>query len=109
MQGGQGAALAAGSRAGMEEEGGARTPHPALVALCALARFHRVAADAGTLAHQLGCGAGEDIHIDLLLRAARQLGLKAVAPLPRSSDRISAEPGAACSVQRAASESLRER
>ena len=63
----------------------------ALVALCAIARFHRIAADPATLAHQLGCSPGEDVDTDLLLRAAKQLGLK--AKLSRTTlDRLSLTP-----------------
>ena len=49
----------------------------ALHALCAIARFHQVAADPATLAHQLGLSAADPFAIDDLLRAAKQLGLKA--------------------------------
>ncbi len=66
---------------------------PALVALCAIARFHQVSADPATLAHQLGRQASEPTTNDDLVRAARHLGLKAklstssverlqLAPLP---------------------------
>ncbi len=48
-----------------------------LQALCAIARFHQVAADAATLAHQLGLQPSETIGTHDLLRAARHLGLKA--------------------------------
>jgi subfamily B ATP-binding cassette protein HlyB/CyaB len=65
--------------------------HGALAALCAIARFHRIAADPATLAHQLGCSPGEDVDTDLLLRAAKQLGLK--AKLSRTSlDRLALTP-----------------
>ena len=74
MQGAQGAAIAAGSRAGLEE--GARTSDPALHALCALPRTHRIAADPATLAHQLGCSPGKGADIDLLLRAGRHLAVR---------------------------------
>lgn len=49
----------------------------ALAALCAIARFHQVAADPATLAHQLGLTASSAITTQDLLRAAHQLGLKA--------------------------------
>ena len=52
-------------------------PHPALVALCTLARLHQVAADPSTLAHQLGIGPCERVDTTVVLRAARLLGLKA--------------------------------
>ena len=50
---------------------------PALHALCAIARFHQVAADPATLAHQLGLSAADPFAIDDLLRAAKHLGLQA--------------------------------
>ena len=64
-----------------------------LVALCALARFHQVAADPQTLGHQLGLSANQGVKPADLLLAARHLGLKAkwvqltperlrLAPLP---------------------------
>ncbi len=46
-------------------------------ALCAIARFHQVAADPAALAHQLGLGANQDIDASDLLRAAKHLGLQA--------------------------------
>jgi len=91
MQGVQEAAsLAASSRAGVKEEG-ARTTDPALHALCTLARTHRIAADPATLAHQLGCRPGEAAEVDLLLRAARHLGLKAKRSRP-NIDRLATTP-----------------
>ncbi|MFN4004145.1 MAG: type I secretion system permease/ATPase, partial [Hylemonella sp.] len=48
-----------------------------LLALCAIARFHQIAADPATLAHQLGWSANEAPRIDDLLLAAQHLGLKA--------------------------------
>ncbi|TAK77296.1 MAG: type I secretion system permease/ATPase, partial [Aquabacterium sp.] len=49
----------------------------ALSALCLLARLHHVAADPQALAHQLGLPAAGSVDVGELLRAARQLGLKA--------------------------------
>lgn len=49
----------------------------ALATLCIVARFHQVPADAATLAHQLGLAPDEPADVSTLLRAARQLGLKA--------------------------------
>ena len=49
----------------------------ALAALCAIARFHQVAADPAALAHQLGLSSGVSPTAEDLLRGARQLGLKA--------------------------------
>lgn len=51
--------------------------HGALNALCAIARFHQVAADPETLAHQLGIASGDVIDTDAVLRAAALLGLRA--------------------------------
>ena len=48
-----------------------------LVALCTIARFHQIAVDPLTLAHQLGLSAGAPLPIEELLRAAQHLGLKA--------------------------------
>lgn len=50
---------------------------PTLAALCAIARFHQVAADPANLAHQLGLSPSVPVSIDDLLRAAKHLGLKA--------------------------------
>lgn len=52
-------------------------PINALAALCLVARFHQVAADPHTLAHQLGVSPSDDIDASILLRAAKHLGLKA--------------------------------
>ncbi len=49
----------------------------ALVALCTLARFHQVAADHLTLAHQLGLSPSAEVTTDDILRAAKLIGLKA--------------------------------
>ncbi len=49
----------------------------ALGALCAIARFHQVAADPATLAHQLGLASSDVVSANDLLRAAKHLGLKA--------------------------------
>ena len=56
-----------------------------LAALCAIARFHQVAADPATLAHQLGLSPSAPLAADDLLRAAKHLGLKA--------KRVSSTPG----------------
>ncbi|MFY7905727.1 MAG: cysteine peptidase family C39 domain-containing protein, partial [Burkholderiaceae bacterium] len=53
------------------------TPRTGLPALCALARFHQVAADPQTLAHQLGLSAHQAGKPADLLLAAKHLGLKA--------------------------------
>lgn len=48
-----------------------------LAALCLIARFHQVSADPAALAHQLGLSPSQPASSDDLLRAAKQLGLKA--------------------------------
>ena len=48
-----------------------------LQALCAVSRFHQVAADPATLAHQLGFTPTQNLTLDDLLLAAQHLGLKA--------------------------------
>ena len=48
-----------------------------LTALCTIARFHQIAADPATLAHQLGLSPNDELSVADLLRAARHLGLKA--------------------------------
>nr|WP_235580978.1 type I secretion system permease/ATPase [Pseudorhodoferax sp. Leaf265] len=45
--------------------------------MCAIAAFHQIAADPAALAHQLGLAATEQVDVEQLLLAARQLGLKA--------------------------------
>lgn len=52
------------------------SPH-ALDCLCLLARLHHIAADPGTLAHQLGLAPSEALTQFDLMRAAKHLGLKA--------------------------------
>ncbi|MCU4121938.1 cysteine peptidase family C39 domain-containing protein, partial [Variovorax sp. N23] len=71
----------------------ARRSWAPLAALCTVARFHQIAADPATLAHQLGLAPSDAIDTATLLRAAKQLGLSAkrsvtdlkrlaLAPLP---------------------------
>jgi ATP-binding cassette, subfamily B, bacterial HlyB/CyaB len=75
------AVQAAGEAFGAAEENAPEMTTPApiasLQALCAIARFHQVAADPATLAHQLGLLPSEAITTSHLLRAATHLGLKA--------------------------------
>lgn len=52
-------------------------PSSDLIALCTVARYHQIAADPATLAHQLGLSASTPIGTHELLRAAKHLGLKA--------------------------------
>ena len=62
-------------------DGGDQSPQEskdhALGALCILARLHHIAADPGTLAHQLGLSPSEALRPADLLRAAKHVGLKA--------------------------------
>ncbi|RZL07946.1 MAG: type I secretion system permease/ATPase [Rubrivivax sp.] len=53
------------------------SPSHGLASLCLLARLHHIAADPGTLAHQLGLAPSEAFTSFHLLRAAKHLGLKA--------------------------------
>ena len=70
-----------------------------LAAMCAIARFHQVAADPETLAHHLGLSSAEPISTDDLLRAAKHLGLK--AKRSRSSvDRLGLVPLPALALMR---------
>ncbi|WP_219211630.1 type I secretion system permease/ATPase [Variovorax boronicumulans] len=47
------------------------------MSLCTIARFHQIAADPATLSHQLGLSPSDAVDTPVLLRAARELGLKA--------------------------------
>jgi len=70
-----------------------------LSALCAVARFHQIAADPATLAHQLGLSSTDPVTTADLLRAAQHLGLK--AKLSRSSiDRLGLLPLPALALMR---------
>ena len=78
----------------------------ALTALCAIARFHQVAADPATLAHQLGWSSDQQPSTTDLLHAAQHLGLK--ARLSRSSmDRLALTPLPALALMRTDDGSLR--
>ncbi len=62
------------------QRGNASSGCPAeLVAHCAIARFHHVAADPETLVHRLSIQSGESISVAHILEAAKLLGLKAKA------------------------------
>ena len=63
----------------------------AWLALCAIARWHQVAADPASLAHQLGLAPSEPVRVPDLLRAAALLGLKARLVRTRA-DRLSQTP-----------------
>jgi ATP-binding cassette, subfamily B, bacterial HlyB/CyaB len=75
------------------------SPLAPLVALCALARYHQIAADPATLAHQLGLSANDTLTTDDLLRAAQHLGLKAKLS-KTSADRLSLTPLPALALMR---------
>jgi subfamily B ATP-binding cassette protein HlyB/CyaB len=85
-------ATASGHRAS-ETTGVAGQRHEAgsLAALCLIARFHQVAAEPATLAHQLGLQPSDPIGADDLLRAAKYLGLKAKLS-KTTSERLSLTP-----------------
>lgn len=77
-----------------------------LGALCAIARFHHIASDPSTLAHQLGLSASDNLGADDLLRAAKHLGLK--AKLTRAStERLPLTPLPALALMRTPDASLR--
>ena len=62
-----------------------------LAALCAIARFHQVAADPATLAHQLALSGADALGTSDLLRAAKHVGLQ--AKLSRTTvDRLGLTP-----------------
>lgn len=73
--------------------------NPALVALCTIARFHQIAADAPLLAHQLGLTPSEPIVTATLLQAAKHLGLKAKSSRT-TPERLSLTPLPALAVLR---------
>jgi subfamily B ATP-binding cassette protein HlyB/CyaB len=77
-----------------------------LLALCAIARLHQIAADPATLAHQLGWSANEAPRIDDLLLAAQHLGLKAKRSRT-TTDRLALTPLPALAVMRTDDDSLR--
>lgn len=62
-----------------------------LAALCAIARFHQIAADPINLAHQLGLAASAQATVTDLLRAAKHLGLKAKL-ITTTADRLALTP-----------------
>lgn len=61
----------------VSEQGGPPAGQPQLLALCAMARLHQVAADPAALAHQMGLTSSDPVDVSLILRAAKLLGLKA--------------------------------
>ncbi|WP_371127561.1 type I secretion system permease/ATPase [Variovorax sp. YR266] len=79
--------------------GGAAAANPSLIALCTVARFHQIAADASLLAHQLGLTPSEPVDTSTLLRAAKHLGLKAKSSRT-TAERLSLTPLPALAVLR---------
>jgi subfamily B ATP-binding cassette protein HlyB/CyaB len=77
------------------------TEFGSLAALCMIARFHQIAADPATLAHQLGLQPSAEVGTDDLLRAAKHLGLKAKLSKTRP-DRLHLTPLPALALMRAA-------
>lgn len=76
------------------------TEFGSLAALCMIARFHQIAADPATLAHQLGLQSSAAVGTDDLLRAAKHLGLK--AKLSKTTpDRLHLTPLPALALMRA--------
>lgn len=78
----------------------------ALSALCAIARYHQIAADPAGLAHQLGLMPSDDIGTDELLRAAQHLGLKAKLSQSTSA-RLSLVPLPALAIMKEAGDTTR--
>ncbi len=72
-----------------------------LLALCAIARLHQVAADPASLAHQLGLAPSQPVRVDDLLRASRHLGLRARL-IRTSAKRLARTPLPALAVMSAA-------
>ena len=77
-----------------------------LAALCAVARFHQIAADPATLAHQLGLSSSDRLTVADLLRAARHLGLQAKC-VRTSVDRLALTPLPALALMHTQDESMR--
>lgn len=88
---------------GNDRPDGALAP---LAALCAIARFHQVAADPATLAHQMGLSSSDSLNTDDLLRAAKHLGLKAKLS-STSIERLPLTPLPALALMRTPDASLR--
>jgi subfamily B ATP-binding cassette protein HlyB/CyaB len=77
-----------------------------LAALCTVARFHQVAADPATLAHQLGLSASDQLSTSDVLRAAQHLGLKAKL-VHTSIERLGLTPLPALALMRTDGDTLR--
>ncbi len=91
---------------GAVEPPASHTGHPSLAALCAIARFHQIAADPANLAHQLGLAPSAEVSTQDLLRAAKHLGLKAKLS-HTTAERLALTPLPALVQVRAADETVR--
>ncbi|WP_418125412.1 type I secretion system permease/ATPase [Variovorax sp. 160MFSha2.1] len=94
-----GAALQAGTHPSSARKEPPPRATESLIALCTLARFHQIAADASLLTHQLGLASAEAVDTPTLLRAAKHLGLKAKSSRA-TLDRLSLTPLPALAVLR---------
>lgn len=96
---------------GQDSEGASFTapsanPMHALAALCGVARFHQIAADPASLAHQLGLSSSDALTTDDLLRAAQHMGLKAKLAKTTAS-RLALTPLPALALMHTPDQSLR--
>ncbi|MDZ7920654.1 hypothetical protein [Rhodoferax sp.] len=55
----------------------------ALSSLCAVARFHQIASDPATLAHQMGIASTDAVTTADLLGAAKHLGCRRASNIPQ--------------------------
>ena len=70
-----------------------------LISLCAIARFHQIAADPANLMHQLGLAPSAEVSTHDLLRAAKHLGLKA-KQVATTAERLALTPLPALALMR---------
>jgi subfamily B ATP-binding cassette protein HlyB/CyaB len=77
-----------------------------LLALCTVARFHHIAADPATLAHQIGLSNSNAVNTHDLLLAAKVLGLKAKHS-KTALDRLNLTPLPALALMHSVDDSLR--
>lgn len=83
----------------------AAPPFPSLLALCSIARFHNVAVDPLTLAHQLGLAQATPPSVDDLLRAAQHIGLQAKR-VRTTTERLTLTPLPALAILRSRDEGM---
>lgn len=83
-----------------------RGGHGGIAALCLVARMHHVAADPGTLAHQMGLQPSEVPTLQDLVRAAKHIGLKAKISVT-TPDRLALSPLPALAMVRNAAGEVR--